>query len=135
MSGGARDDWITKIQKLRLQAFQQQQGRCWYCSVQMWHSDPEELPGISPKAARRLQCTAEHLVAQSTGGRDVAENVVAACAHCNHTRHKRKNPPPPDAYLSYVRQRLEQGGWHHTWVKSCGLLAEGMDREVRANRL
>lgn len=112
----------SKIQSLRLQAFQQQRGRCWYCGVLMWHRSPEELPGIPAKAAARLRCTAEHLTAQCDGGRDVAGNVVAACAHCNQTRHKRKSPPEPKIYLADVRRRLAQGGWHHSWVRNRGLL-------------
>lgn len=40
----------TKIKNLRLKAFQHQQGRCWYCGVQMWHHDPAELPGFPPRA-------------------------------------------------------------------------------------
>lgn len=124
----------TKIQNLRLQAFQHQQGRCWYCGVQMWHADPSELPGIPNKGSSRLRCTAEHLMARCDGGQDVASNVVAACAHCNHTRHKRKTPPPPDAYLADIRKRLAQGGWHLSWVRSLGLLADGLVVDAHAKR-
>lgn len=122
----------TKIQNLRLQAFQHQRGRCWYCGVQMWHSDLAELPGIPKRAARLLQCTAEHLIARSDGGQDVANNVVAACAHCNHTRHKRKNPPPPNAYLADIRKRVALGGWHQDWVRSLGLLSGCSVRDADA---
>ena len=59
----------TKIQNPRLRAFQQQQGRCRYCGVQMWHRDPVELPGIPAKRSSRLRCTAEHLQARCDGGR------------------------------------------------------------------
>jgi hypothetical protein len=48
--------------------------------------------------------------------------VVAACAHCNHTRHKRKNPPEPNAYLADVRKRVARGSWHFPWIRSLGLL-------------
>lgn len=113
----------TKIQKLRLQAFNNQHGRCWYCGVRMWHNDPAELPGVSQQAARLLKCTAEHLTARCDRGKDVAENVVAACAHCNHTRHMRKNPPTPEAYLADIRKRLARGGWHGRWVWTLGLLS------------
>lgn len=41
----------SKIQNLRFQAFPRQQGRCWYCGVQMWHKDPAELPDIPSKGA------------------------------------------------------------------------------------
>ena len=114
----------SKIQSLRLQAFQQQLGRCWYCGVQMWHRSPDELSGVPANAAGRLRCTAEHLIAQCDGGRDVASNVVAACLLCNRTRHQRKKPPPPDAYLADVRRRVCKGGWHHPWVRDLGLLRQ-----------
>ncbi len=124
----------TKIQNLRLRAFQQQHGRCWYCGVQMWHHDPAELPGIPVKSAWRLRCTAEHLLAQCDGGRDEASNVVAACAHCNHTRHKRKNPPEPNAFLVDIRMRVARGGWHFPWVRSLGLLASDVSANSLATR-
>ncbi|WP_446719574.1 HNH endonuclease [Hydrogenophaga sp. OTU3427] len=111
-----------KIQSLRLHAFQQQCGRCWYCGVQMWHLSPEELPGVPARAASRLRCTAEHLIAQCDGGCDEPDNVVAACAHCNQTRHKRKKPPAPELYLADVRKRLSRGEWHLPWVRALGLL-------------
>ena len=113
----------SKIQNLRLQAFQQQQGRCWYCGVQMWHHDPAELPGIPSKNASRLRCTAEHLQARCDGGRDEASNVVAACLHCNHTRHRLRPPPPPNTYLEGIRKQIAHGGWHPDWVRSSGLLS------------
>lgn len=57
----------------------------------MWESDPESFArhhGISSATAKRFQCTAEHLVARQDGGKDTAANIVAACAYCNHGRHK-----------------------------------------------
>lgn len=96
--------------------------RCWYCGVQMWHLSPAELIGVPTRAASRLQCTAEHLVARRDGGKDEAANVVTACVHCKHTIHKRKNPPSPDSYLADVRKQLERGRWHQNWVHEYGLL-------------
>ena len=60
----------TRIQSLRLQAFQRQGGCCFYCSLPMWLRSPSELPGCQPKlrAFKQLRCTAEHLVPQSEGG-------------------------------------------------------------------
>lgn len=112
----------TKIQSLRRKAFDRQHGRCHYCGVQMWLASPAELPGVSTPAARRLQCTAEHLQAQCDGGGDEPANIVAACLLCNRTRHQRKRPPPPDVYLADVRRRVWKGGWHHAWVRALGLL-------------
>lgn len=112
----------SKIRSLRLQAFQQQQGRCWYCGVQMWHLSPAELSSVPARSASRLRCTAEHLTPKCEGGRDEAGNIVAACAHCNHTRHQRKKPPQPEMYLVDIRKRLSRGGWHYSWVRDRGLL-------------
>lgn len=135
-SYGARLDWITeagdfhhkessmpsKILTLRHQAFILQHGRCWYCDVRMWRHSPEELGKSLRKSASGLQCTAEHLLPQSEGGRDHAGNIVAACMHCNRTRHKRKRPPTPEAYQADVRRRVARGRWHPAWVRTLGLL-------------
>lgn len=89
-------------------------------------------------AARRLQCTAEHLVPRSDGGRESATNIVAACAHCNHTRHRQKRPPEPPQYRAQVRRRVALGGWHHPWIFDRGLLRSSghkVDRPGRAQDL
>ncbi len=110
----------SKIQTLRRLAFDHQHGRCWYCGVHMWLVSPAELPAATHAAAARLQCTAEHLLAQCDGGRDIASNIVAACAHCNRTRHKRKSPPDPEAYRAEIRRRVARGKWHPAWVPRRG---------------
>lgn len=113
----------SKIRTLRRIAFDRQHGHCWYCGVQMWLESPAELARASPRAATRLQCTAEHLLARSEGGRDAVDNVVAACAHCNRTRHKRKNPPDPAAYRAEIARRVGRGKWHPAWVTALGLIS------------
>lgn len=116
----------AKTQILRNRAFQVQNGRCYYCGVAMWLASPVELPvehpKPRPKVAAQLKCTAEHLVAKSEGGRDVAENIAAACLHCNWTRHQRKHPPSPEVYRADVRRRVARGAWHDRWVFERGLL-------------
>lgn len=95
-------------------AFNRQGGKCYYCGVSMWRCGAGQSPP--------LQCTAEHLKARSEGGSDRPENIVAACAHCNRTRHKRKRPPEPPAYREEVRRRVQRRGWHPEWVFRSGLL-------------
>jgi 5-methylcytosine-specific restriction endonuclease McrA len=114
----------TKIQSLRKSAFLRQHGRCCYCTVPMWLKAPSELqvPTPSFNAAKRLRCTVEHLRARSDGGSDRPENIAAACAHCNRTRHTRKQPPPPAAFATAVRKRVAARRWHHAWVYDLGLL-------------
>lgn len=113
-----------RIQSLRSQAFKRQKGLCYYCHVPMWLNAPQELPGParSAAAAAKLRCTAEHLKPLSQGGRNTASNIAAACAHCNHTRHKRKKPPDVAAYRDEVRRRVARGSWHASWVFDQGLL-------------
>ncbi len=91
----------------------------------MWLVTPDELPVArrSAAAVAKLRCTAEHLVAQCDGGTNAAANIVAACARCNHTRHKRQRPPEPAAYRADVRQRVARGSWHEQWVYGLGLLS------------
>ena len=121
----------TRLQRSRDRAFQSQCGRCYYCNVLMWLHVPEELGPfrVSQEQAARLRCTAEHLHPESEGGSDRLENIAAACAHCNHTRHKRKVPPQPEAYRSDVRRRVGRRSWHHRWVFQFGLLPDLASRE------
>ena len=93
--------WYLRKRNLYLEkrniAFKNQSGRCYYCGAPMWQNDTCEefarLYGISTKKAKRLQCTAEHLIAQCDGGKHTQENIVAACLWCNRRRHQHfKNP-------------------------------------------
>ena len=109
----------STIQRLKCAAYSMQAGRCYYCQVPMWLYVPEELTeslALTHGEAARLQCTAEHLLPRSEGGRDVRDNIVAACVHCNRVRHKRKVPPAADHYLNDVRRRVKRGKWHHSRV-------------------
>lgn len=93
----------SQLQRSRNTAFSRQDGKCYYCGLRMWLSDP-----TGPAA---LRCTAEHMKPRSEGGRDCASNIVAACVHCNRTRHKRKLPPSPETYRAEVRRRVARGAW------------------------
>jgi 5-methylcytosine-specific restriction endonuclease McrA len=107
---------------LRSIAFAQQRARCWYCHVRMWNRSTSELPGLPAHCYRQLKATAEHLIARSEGGPDSRENIVAACAKCNHTRHRRKEPPSPLAYKNDVEKRIRSGRWHARDIFVRGLL-------------
>lgn len=113
-----------RVQSLRRRAFEQQGGRCYYCNVRMWLVTPDELLAVrrSPAAASKLQCTAEHLTARCDGGTDAAQNIVAACARCNHARHQLHNPPEPPDYRLYVARQLARRCWHQLWVLKAGLV-------------
>ena len=69
------------IPKNRLLAFGKQEGRCFYCGAPMWLEKKREFAAkhrITKKLAKRLRCTAEHLIARQDGGTDERENIVAA---------------------------------------------------------
>ncbi|MGQ0597149.1 HNH endonuclease [Aquabacterium sp.] len=93
----------TQLQRSRKIAFARQGGTCYYCGLRIWLKGQS---GPSP-----LRCTAEHLKPRSAGGGDEPSNIVAACLHCNSTRHKRKRPPEPERYRTEVRRRVERGAW------------------------
>lgn len=93
----------SQLQRSRLHAFNRQGGHCYYCGLRMW-LDGQQGPS-------QLRCTAEHLTAHCEGGKDGQANIVAACWHCNRTRHKRKWPPEPEAYRAEVRRRVRRGSW------------------------
>lgn len=118
---------MPKLQRLRTEAFLAQEGRCCYCSVPMWNASPDELKpfGLRAKTAAPLRCTAEHLVAQQEGGKDVVGDIAAACWLCNTRRHKRKSPPSPEAYRAFVQKRLAKGRWHPPSVAKLRLKTRG----------
>jgi len=91
-----------RVKNLRIAAFARQAGRCWYCGCNMILGSTQSI----------RQCTAEHLVARSEGGRSNASNIVAACRFCNQTRHKRKRALAADCFKLLVQQRLSKGKWH-----------------------
>lgn len=124
---------MPKLQRLRTDAFHAQKGRCCYCSLPMWNTLPDELKpfGLSATTATPLRCTAEHLVAQQDGGRDVAGNIAAACWSCNQRRHKRKSPAPPEAYRVFVQKRVAKGKWHPPRVAKLHLRSHGAHLHAR----
>ncbi|WP_373322438.1 HNH endonuclease [Vogesella indigofera] len=85
----------------------------------MWESDClsfAQSHSISPRSAKLLKATAEHLQARCDGGQDARQNIVAACHYCNQKRHHRKTPPSPNDYRELVQRRLAKGGWHSKLV-------------------
>lgn len=107
----------NKLQKLRHQAFVQQNSRCFYCTLPIWEGDPTEFlarHGISPRKAKYLRCTAEHLVAQQDGGVDTPHNIAAACVWCNRMRHwkRQDKAPSPEQYKKRVSQLICKRRWH-----------------------
>lgn len=103
------------LKRARQLAHDRQRGRCHYCGAPMWLHDLESFArrhGLTPAEAKLLRCTAEHLVARCDGGSNKPENIVAACQHCNSTRHRRRVPPDPATFRDDVRRRVARGRWH-----------------------
>ncbi|MEN8206939.1 MAG: HNH endonuclease [Pseudomonadota bacterium] len=101
--------------KNRLLAFKKQKGCCYYCGLPMWLGNVVEFAGnygIRENHAKRLQCTAEHLIARQDGGTDERNNIVAACSFCNSTRHKALRALSPKEYQKKVKERLRHQKWH-----------------------
>ncbi|MDO8328876.1 MAG: HNH endonuclease signature motif containing protein [Fluviicoccus sp.] len=118
----------TAIQKHRITAFQRQSGRCFYCGLPMWQSQPEvfaQAHGLTLAQVKGLQCTAEHLHARCDGGKDKADNIVAACSICNRRRHAgKKMALSPMDYAWKVNARIQQMKWHDLALLR-GLAGEG----------
>jgi 5-methylcytosine-specific restriction endonuclease McrA len=105
----------SPLVRSRSLAFARQKGRCYYCDYPMWRDDIAcfaLLHRISVKQARRLQCTAEHLVARQDGGKEGISNMVAACVTCNRGRHRIKEVPSPEKYRAHVQKRISLNRWY-----------------------
>ncbi|WP_370008161.1 HNH endonuclease [Sinorhizobium fredii] len=110
----------NRIRNLRRKAAESQDWQCYYCQQPMWETDPKSFSArfrVSDRAILLFRCTAEHLEARCDGGRDIEENIVAACHYCNRNRHRKKRPKDAVSYVSLVRSRMEQGRWHPVLLK------------------
>ena len=103
------------IQKNRQKAFIHQNGCCFYCDSPMWLNDNEKFARkyrLTLPQTNRFKCTAEHLKPKAEGGRNTSDNIVAACAFCNHTRHRMIHPLKPTKYKKHIKKRILKGKWH-----------------------
>jgi 5-methylcytosine-specific restriction endonuclease McrA len=64
-------------QKWRKRHYKKQDGKCYYCSVDM------VLESIQ---SRSNECTLDHKIPLSRGGEDHWENTCAACKRCNQKK-------------------------------------------------
>lgn len=109
---------MTKLQTLRKSAFKAQNGCCFYCGLPMWEGSDQATFASRFKLSKKLiplcQSTAEHLHAQQDGGKDVRENITAACKYCNVRRHQGRadNAPSPEQYRARIQRLIAQGKWH-----------------------
>lgn len=71
---------IKKVQRLRLDAFLQQGGKCYWCSVEMVYLHGAEYQN------NPLMCTADRVNSRLGYTED---NVVAACKKCNNSRENK----------------------------------------------
>lgn len=106
-----------KLQRLRRQAFIEQQGCCFYCGCPVWEDDGHtfaKIHGLAVRLCQHLRCTAEHLLARKDNGKDVCRNIVAACLWCNRERHRGRynHAPEPAVYKVWVRMQVAQAKWH-----------------------
>lgn len=96
----------------------------------MWLESLEQFISeyqLTKRQGRFYQCTAEHLEARTDGGSNAAANIVAACKHCNQTRHRRQKALSPEAYRKHVGNRVEVGRWltNRLLERSRGVIAGG----------
>jgi hypothetical protein len=109
---------MHKLQALRKSAFKTQNGRCFYCGLPMWEGSDQATFASRFKLSKKLiplcQSTAEHLHARQDGGKDVCENIAAACKFCNAKRHQgcADNAPSPEQYRARIQKLIAQGKWH-----------------------
>ena len=83
-----------KLRRFRKVAARKQRHRCHYCDAPMWTKNAwayAEQHGLRLEDCVHFQCTAAHVIARRDGGVEV-RNIVAACRHCNLTRHETENP-------------------------------------------
>lgn len=100
----------SHIKKLRVAAYNNQKGKCYYCDCQMFETELSDLKEFAfkyfqnsrisdnirnghiykrtnmPFPIRNFRCTLEHLHKSFDGGLFSNSNTVASCAKCNTDR-------------------------------------------------
>lgn len=120
-----------RLKALKLKAARRQNWRCYYCDTPMWDDDLDSFVDrhrLTARSAQTLKCTAEHLTAQCEGGKDRADNIVAACLICNKRRHQTTKPKSPDDYRRHVQARVQRGKWHPSNARSIKTNLKDQDR-------
>jgi len=74
--------------------FRRDNNRCMYCGTQHYQS------GL----------TRDHVVPRAHGGKDIWENVVAACGRCNHFKADRT---PEEDQMEYLEKQFST---HRKWI-------------------
>ncbi|GAB2587558.1 hypothetical protein GCM10027034_19920 [Ramlibacter solisilvae] len=105
------------LKKHRRCAFHAQSGRCFYCALPVWEEHPERFAQDQKVPTRLLgflRNTAEHVVPRQDAGKDIRNNIVAACWWCNSQRHRGRQHRAPDYlnYRSWVQEMVTAGKWH-----------------------
>lgn len=114
----------NKTLRLRQEAAFRQGFRCFYCGAPMWETDPQMFAAdlqIPFQIVGRFRCTAEHLIAQSNGGKTNESNIVAACSYCNGFRHAKCQSMTWHEYKDYVKGKVNEGKWY--WQSGYRLVA------------
>ncbi|MDD2661958.1 MAG: HNH endonuclease [Methylococcales bacterium] len=102
------------ISLLRLKAFKDQSGLCFYCSLPMCNGSVSEFSlkyNLTKNQVFQVICTGEHLKPFSEGGKDNRANIVACCHYCNRHRHLFKNPLSFSDYRAYVQKHVISKRW------------------------
>ena len=107
---------MSQLTNSRSAAYIAQGGYCCYCCLPMPEPGQHEAIaarlGLSPKIARAIECTAEHLHAKGEGGADGHANIVAAHRICNERRHRGHGSRTPEEMFNRAVMRAAAGGWH-----------------------
>ncbi len=88
----------NKVRELRIIAFHEQDGCCFWCERTMQLPLPFEL------VRDRSIATAEHIIPYTDGGPHTRANIAAACLKCNTRRVSRRTHEPSQITLEHARQ-------------------------------
>lgn len=108
---------MSQLTHSRSAAYLAQGGYCCYCCLPMPEPGQHEATaarlGLSPKIARAIECTAEHLHAKGEGGTEGQANIVAAHRVCNERRHRQpQHVLEPEVMFDSAVKQVAAGGWH-----------------------
>jgi 5-methylcytosine-specific restriction endonuclease McrA len=124
---------FRQMKQFKSEAAAERDGLCCYCDSPMWEADPIAFSIANQVAAEFLwcfQCTTEHIVARTDGGRNGRENIAAACRLCNQRRHEAPSPLSFEEFRVFVQDEIRQGRWtlRPSSLRGSRLMTQGRHR-------
>lgn len=124
-----KEKWYKKLSAVRRKKlsklYERQNGKCCFCSREMWLQSEATDADNKPKA---FMATLDHIQTQNSGGSDSLRNLAAACAACNNDRGSMD-------FHEFLKLRKDEAVWQAYRKEQSRLKRERKKEAIRRKKL